>query len=66
MNTSAEPGGRLPRWELAVVAILLSAGLAARCYQIGYNFDGDEVFSVELASRCRLLLHLHRCRLHPC
>jgi 4-amino-4-deoxy-L-arabinose transferase-like glycosyltransferase len=35
-------------WLLPTMMIL--GGLAARLYQIGYNFDGDELFSVSPAS----------------
>jgi uncharacterized membrane protein len=39
------------RPEHVVLAVVLAAGLAARLYQADYNFDGDEVFSVTLASQ---------------
>lgn len=40
------------KWrEMVPVAVLLGIGLAARTYQIDYNFDGDELFSARLASR---------------
>src|SRR5258706_15384972 len=32
-------------------AALIVAGIAARVHQITYNFDGDELFSTQLASR---------------
>ncbi len=37
------------RWLLLVTIVVL--GLLLRLYQANYNFDGDEVFSVELASQ---------------
>lgn len=37
--------------EITVLAALLGLGLAVRTHQIDYNFDGDEVFSAQLASR---------------
>jgi len=48
MSSTVPAGTRLTA-VLSLVIIL--AGVAARLYQIDYNFDGDEVFSVRLASR---------------
>jgi mannosyltransferase len=39
-----------PWTNLAVAGVIVMAGLAARLYNASYNFDGDEVFSVKLAS----------------
>jgi hypothetical protein len=40
------------KWgEIAVVVALLGIGIAARTYQIDYNFDYDELFSTRLAGR---------------
>jgi 4-amino-4-deoxy-L-arabinose transferase-like glycosyltransferase len=36
--------------ELASVAVVVIAGLLARCWQIDWNFDPDEVFSIRLAT----------------
>lgn len=39
------------RIEQFVLVVLIGVGLAARFYHASYDFDGDEIFSVELASR---------------
>jgi hypothetical protein len=36
--------------ELASVALVVIAGVIARCWQINWNFDPDEVFSIRLAT----------------
>ena len=38
------------RLELVSVALVMLAGVLARCWQIGWNFDMDEVFSIRLAT----------------
>lgn len=35
--------------EIIVLTVTIAFGLVTRFHEIGYNFDGDEVFSVELA-----------------
>ena len=44
-------GGWVKWAEVCIVVVLLSIGVAVRTYQIDYNFDGDELFSAQLASR---------------
>ena len=39
------------RWLYAAFAAVLALATALRCWQIDYNFDADEVFSIELATR---------------
>jgi uncharacterized membrane protein len=36
---------------LILLVVLVAGGLAARLYEIHYNFDGDEIFSVKLAGK---------------
>lgn len=49
--TQCLPSWPVRCWEIAAVAMLLASGIAARTHQSDYNFDGDELFSAELASR---------------
>ncbi len=55
MNRNRRPAHTAPRLnitgEAALFLLILGAALALRCYEIGYGFDGDEVFSVNLAAR---------------
>ncbi len=37
-------------WEVVALTTLIVVGVAIRLHEIGYSFDGDEVFSVRLAS----------------
>jgi uncharacterized membrane protein len=39
------------RWEHIVLLILVVVGLAVRLHEVNYNFGGDEIFSVKLASK---------------
>lgn len=38
-------------WEHVLLIIIVAVGLAARLHDVHYNLDGDEIFSVELASK---------------
>lgn len=38
------------KWEHVLLIIIVAVGLAARCHEVDYNLDGDEVFSVKLAN----------------
>ena len=38
-------------WEQIALIIIILIGLAARLHEVRYNFDGDEIFSVRLASK---------------
>jgi mannosyltransferase len=37
--------------EIILLIIIIAVGLAARFHEVCYNLDGDEIFSVELASK---------------
>jgi uncharacterized membrane protein len=39
------------KWEYSILAVVVTMGIAARLNGIDYNFVGDEVFSVQLASK---------------
>jgi len=39
------------RWEHILLIVVVAAGLAARLHEIGYNLDGDEIFSLDIASK---------------
>ena len=39
------------RWEFVALVIVVVIGLASRLHEIHYSLDGDEVFSVKLASK---------------
>src|SRR5437667_12604248 len=38
-------------WEHILLTIVVVLGLAVRFHEVHYNLDGDEIFSVELASK---------------
>lgn len=40
-----------PAWRYIMLVVIVALGLTARLHEAGYNFDGDEVFSVQLAGR---------------
>src|SRR5580704_15502906 len=68
MNESAASPQRKAKWvELILVIVLLGVGIAARMYQIGYNFDGDEIFSTQVAggSFAEVIAHSLQDRPHP-
>jgi mannosyltransferase len=37
-------------WNSILLVVIMAAGLTIRLYEVSYNFDGDELFSVKLAS----------------
>lgn len=39
------------KWEHILLVVIVMVGLAVRLYEIHYNFDGDEIFCVKLASK---------------
>ncbi|MFO8165220.1 MAG: glycosyltransferase family 39 protein [Desulfatiglandales bacterium] len=39
------------KWKYSILAIVITMGLAARFHGIDYNLDGDEIFSIQLASK---------------
>jgi hypothetical protein len=43
--------GRKIRWEHILLVIVVAVALATRLHEIGYNLDGDEIFSVDVASK---------------
>lgn len=54
-------------WEHILLTIVVAVGLAARLHEIHYNLDGDEIFSVELASKQfeKVISHSLQDRPHP-
>lgn len=57
---------RNPNIPLVLAVMIILAGVAVRFHQIGYNFDGDELFSVSVASGSfRHVLSVAMTDLHP-
>ena len=52
-------------WEQ--ILLVVAVGLAVRIHKVHYNFDGDEIFSVELASKqfSQVILGSLQDRPHP-